>query len=120
MLKSDFNVVRKSPLVFSLFLFLSMFRFLTCYGQDSLQQQTIDIYNAYQPQLSNAAKLNITASLPEFDTTKPKLDYNIPALNLYFTYQPIPLRPLAMGKDSLTALQNNFIKAGFGNFLTPL
>ncbi|WP_344980318.1 hypothetical protein [Compostibacter hankyongensis] len=89
--------------------------------QDStIQQQTIDIYNVYQPELRNAAKLNLTTALPSIDTTRPRLVYNIPSQNLYFTYQPVPLRPLAMGKDSLEALQNNFIKAGFGNYSTPL
>jgi len=88
-------------------------------GQDTLKQQTIDIYNVYQPELRNAAKLNITASLPPFDTTHPRMVYNIPAQNLYFSYQPVPLRPLAMGKDTVASLQNNFLKAGFGNYSTP-
>lgn len=88
---------------------------------DSLQQQTIDIYNVFQPKLRDAAKLNINASLPALDTTRPGLVYSIPAQNLYFTYQPVPLRPLAMGMDtSYATLQNNFLKAGFGNFNTPL
>lgn len=90
------------------------------FGQDTLKQQTIDIYNVYQPKLRNAARLNLTASLPAIDTTRPRLVYNIPAQNLYFTYQPVPLRPLAMGKDSLSVLQNNFVKLGFGNYTTPL
>lgn len=87
-------------------------------AQDSLQQETIDIINTYQPKLRDAAKINLTATLPAIDTGRPRLAYNIPALNLYFMYQPIPLKPLAMGKDSLPPLQNNFIKAGFGNYAT--
>jgi len=89
-------------------------------GQDSLKQQTIDIYSSYQPSLRQAAKLNLTANLPALDTSNLPLTYHIPPLNLYFTYQPLPLRPLAMGGDTLKALQDNFIKAGFGTFSTPL
>jgi hypothetical protein len=90
------------------------------YGQEVLKQETIDIISNYRPKLRDAAKLNLTASLPGFDTTRPKLQYQVPALNLYFMYQPVPLKPLALGKDSLNKLQNNFIKAGYGNLSTPL
>src|SRR5690606_4843419 len=93
---------------------------LPAQAQDSLKQETIDIISTYQPKLTNAAKLNLTASLPGQDTARPRLRYQVPALNLYFMYQPVPLRPLALGKDSLTGLQNNFIKGGFGNYRTPL
>ena len=89
-------------------------------AQEVLKQETIDIISNYRPKLRDAAKLNLTASLPGFDTTRPKLQYQVPALNLYFMYQPVPLKPLALGKDSLNKLQNNFIKAGYGNLSTPL
>ena len=89
-------------------------------AQDTLKQETIDIISNYRPKLRDAAKLNLTAGLPAFDTTRPRLQYQVPALNLYFMYQPVPLKPLALGKDSLASLQNNFIKAGFGNYSTPL
>ncbi len=97
-----------------------IFQINTASAQDTLKQQTIDIYNVYQPKLRNAARLNLTASLPGIDTSRPRLVYNIPAQNLYFSYQPVPLRPLSMGKDSLATLQNNFIKIGLGNYGTPL
>jgi hypothetical protein len=88
--------------------------------KENLKEETIDIISNYRPKLRDAAKLNLTASLPGFDTTRPTLQYQVPALNLYFMYQPIPLKPLALGKDSLSRLQNNFIKAGYGNLSTPL
>lgn len=89
--------------------------------QDStLQQQTIDIYNQYQPTLRQAAKLNLTGTLPQLETVQPRMVYSVPAQNLYFTYQPVPLRPLAMGKDtSIADMYNNYVKAGFGNYSTP-
>ncbi|PUZ27243.1 hypothetical protein GA0116948_11758 [Chitinophaga costaii] len=85
-----------------------------------LKQETIDIISSYQPKLREATKLNLTASLPDRDTTRPRLTYNVPSLNLNFLYQPIHLQPLALGKDSLPPLQNNFIKVGYGNLSSPL
>ena len=51
---------------------------------------------------------------------RPRLAYNIPAQNLFFSYQPVSLKPLALHAD--TALQlgdRNQLKVGFGNFTTP-
>jgi hypothetical protein len=46
--------------------------------------------------------------------------YNIPSQNLFFSYQPISLKPLALEHDTLLDLgQRNFVKAGFGNLSTP-
>lgn len=89
-------------------------------AQDTLKQETINIISVYQPKLREAAKLNLNASLPAADTARPRLSYQVPALNLYFMYQPVPLKPLALGKDSLKALQNNYVKFGYGNLNTPL
>lgn len=89
--------------------------------KDTLKQETIDIISKYQPRLRDAAKLNLTASLPAIDTSRPRLGYQVPALNLYFMYQPVPIRPLALGKDtSSLQMQNNYIKLGYGNYQTPL
>ncbi|WP_298712868.1 hypothetical protein [Chitinophaga sp.] len=89
--------------------------------KDSLKQETIDIISKYQPKLPNAAKLNLTASLPTVDTSRPRLGYQVPALNLNFMYQPVQIRPLALGKDTTSLqLQNNYVKLGYGNYNTPL
>ncbi len=91
----------------------------TAQAKDSLKQETIDIISTYQPRLRDAAKLNLTASLPGVDTARPSLKYEVPSLNLSFGYQAAPLKPLALGKDSLDLLQNNFVKLGYGNLSTP-
>ncbi|NLR79772.1 TonB-dependent receptor [Chitinophaga eiseniae] len=89
------------------------------FAQEPLKQETIDIISTNQPKLRDAYKLNLTASLPGIDTSRPSLKYQIPALNLNFMYQAMPLKPLALGKDSLSYLQNNFVKLGYGNYKTP-
>src|SRR5699024_9195271 len=88
---------------------------------DSIAQQTIDIYNIYQPTLPAAAKLHLNAGLPKSKEERPNLVYSIPAQNLNFTYSPVPLQPLAMGIDtSYYSLYNNYMKLGYGNHSTPL
>lgn len=92
----------------------------TAQQNDSLQQQTIDIYNVYQPKLQNAVKLNLNATLPPQNSKQPEFIYNLPAQNLYFSYEPIQLQPLAIGKDSSSRFVNNFVKAGVGNHASAL
>ena len=82
--------------------------------------QTVDITSEYRPVLKNAVKINLSASPYTADTSRPRLAYSIPAQNLFFSYQPIQLKPLSLQQD--TALDmglRNYLKAGFGNFSTP-
>jgi hypothetical protein len=53
------------------------------------------------------------------DTSKPRLNYNIPAENLLLTYQPAELKPAALNADSSSWPYSNFIKVGIGNVHQP-
>ena len=84
------------------------------------KQQTIDITSSYKPVLRNAVKINFSASHLSADTNKNVSPYNVPPQNLFYTYQPASLRPLALSQDSILDLGiRNFVKVGFGNYTTP-
>ena len=88
--------------------------------RDTVRRQTIEITSTYKPVLRNAVKINFSASPITADTTRPRLKYDIPAQNLFFSYQPISLKPLALQSDTGLALGlRNYIKVGGGNFSTP-
>ncbi|HQW93884.1 MAG TPA: hypothetical protein PKY28_12335 [Ferruginibacter sp.] len=81
---------------------------------------TIDINSVYKPVLRNAVKINFSATHLNADTTAPNLAYNIPAQNLFYAYQPIPLQPLALEQDTNLYLGlRNYVKVGYGNLSTP-
>ena len=81
---------------------------------------TIDINSTYRPVLRNAVKINFSGTHLNADSTAPDLTYNIPAQNLFYAYQPIPLTPLALEQDTNLYLGlRNFVKVGYGNFSTP-
>lgn len=89
-------------------------------AQDTSKRKTIDITSTFKPVLREASKINFNAAPPTADTAKPRLMYNIPVQNLFFTYQPSELKPVALQMDSLTAWQySNFIKVGIGNVHQP-
>ncbi len=89
-------------------------------SNDTPRLGSVTVFASFKPSLRSAAKINFTASAPEMDTNRFTLNYNIPAQNLIFSYQPVPIKPLALTSDSEFTWQNHqYIKAGFGNFTTP-
>ncbi|MEJ7589001.1 MAG: hypothetical protein WKI04_15705 [Ferruginibacter sp.] len=88
--------------------------------RDTARKQTIDITSTYKPVLRNAVKVNFSASNLVADTSKIIAPYNIPPQNLFYTYQPVSLKPLALSLDSTLEMGiRNFLKVGFGNLSTP-
>jgi hypothetical protein len=87
---------------------------------DTSIPKTVTVTSVFKPSLHNAAKINFTAATPIIDSSKLILSYQIPSQNLFFTYQPISIKPVALQTDSIISLQHEaFIKLGFGNYSTP-
>jgi hypothetical protein len=87
---------------------------------DTTKSRPVKITSTFKPVLREAAKINLNASPPVADTSKPRLQYNIPDQNLLFPYQPGSLKPLAMQIDTGGRWDNNsYVKAGFGSLRTP-
>jgi len=88
--------------------------------KDTTKKGGIDIISSFKPVLREAAKINFTAAPPAVDSTKAKLNYDIPNQNLLFAYQPGSLKPLALDIDTGGRFDNNsYVKAGFGSLRTP-
>ena len=111
-MKSKMNMKAVLILGFGIFSFGISFS-----QQDTTKKKgTVDITSAFKPVLKESAKINFNASPAVNDTTKPKLNYDIPNQNLLFAYTPGSLRPLALDIDSGGYWDmNSFIKAGFGS-----
>jgi len=88
--------------------------------KDTTKKGGVDIISTFKPVLREAAKINFNASPPSPDTTKAKLNYDIPNQNLLFAYQPGSLKPLALDIDSGGKFDNrSYVKVGFGSLRTP-
>ncbi|MBL7732728.1 MAG: hypothetical protein JNM88_16240 [Chitinophagaceae bacterium] len=88
--------------------------------KDTTKGGGVNIVSSFKPVLREAAKINFNAAPPVADTTKPRLNYDIPNQNLLFAYQPGILKPLALDIDSSGKFNNSsYIKAGFGSLRTP-
>src|SRR4028119_1535711 len=99
---------------------LSVVSLSTSHAQRDSTKKTVVVTSAYKPVLKPAAKINFSAAVPSADSSKPALTYNVPAQNLFFTYQPAALKPLALSIDTSFAWHNsNYVKLGVGNYTTP-
>jgi hypothetical protein len=84
---------------------------------DTSAPKVVTITSAFKPFLKNAAKVNFTAATPVIDSSKIPVTYQVPSQNLFFTYQPAALKPLALAVDSGYNWENHqYIKVGAGNF----
>ncbi len=88
--------------------------------RDTSKTQSIDITSSFKPVLRNAVKINFSGSQLAADTGRPMLGYTIPSQNLFYAYQPVTLKPLALVQDTNLYLgSRNYLKAGFGSYSTP-
>lgn len=83
-----------------------------------IQGQTIEIIQTYKPEIARPEKPELTPTLPNIDTTKPRFVYEVPQQTLSYTYHSVPIRPLALGRQEAVTPFQNYIKAGLGNLST--
>lgn len=84
---------------------------------DTSSPKVVTITSVFKPYLKNAVKVNFTAASPVIDSSKIPVTYQIPSQNLFFSYQPVAIKPLALAADTGYAWNNDhYIKLGAGNF----
>ncbi len=88
---------------------------------DDLQNEQIDIIKAYEPVLIKANKLLFSATLPEIkDEQQATFNYNVPVKLLEVNYAPSKIKPLGIKGEEPEEVPIIYLKAGFGNYVTPL
>lgn len=92
----------------------------TAAGDDTttLKSTTIEIIQSYKPDVKMAPKPEMQPSLPPADKRVPQMSYTVPPQSLYYTYSSTPLRPLALGRDTVGLGFQNYVKVGGGNLST--
>lgn len=112
----------KKPTIYKVIILgVTVLSFGTARSQkDTTKKGGIDIISSFKPVLREAAKINFAAAPPAVDSSKAKLNYDIPNQNLLFAYQPGSLKPLALDIDTGGKFDNSsYVKAGFGSLRTP-
>jgi hypothetical protein len=101
-------------------LFLSFLLIANTFAQDTIRKREVNVSSTFKPVLKEAAKINFNASPAVTDTTRPRLQYEIPNQNLVLAYQPGSLKPLALDVDTGGRWDiYNYAKIGYGSLKTP-
>src|SRR5688500_5081567 len=104
----------------AILLFLSVFISGILFGQDSVRKREVSVTSTFKPVLKEAAKINFNATPPTADTSRPRLQYNIPNQGLVLGYLPGTLKPMALTVDTGGNWDNwNYAKVGYGSLNTP-
>lgn len=82
--------------------------------------EDVDVISSYNPILADAVKENFDAKIPVNSSKPEKLDYNIPIDFYQIPYQPVKVKPIRLPDAKPEAIDNVYVKAGFGTQFTPL
>ena len=116
-LSKQFSMLFPKGCLFLFSLLLSVYGFAQV---DTSKPQAVTIVSSYKPVVKSVAKINLSATNLPIDTSKNLSPYAIPVQNLFYAYQPINLKPLALQHDTLMELGSRyFAKIGLGNYSTP-
>ncbi len=90
-------------------------------GADSIiKTQEFNVYQIYVPEIQKKIKERLSPELPQYDTDNLVYNYVVPEQKLSYSYQAVPIRPLALGLSSDERLFDNYVKAGLGNYSSIL
>ncbi len=87
-------------------------------GDTTLKTNTIEVIQAYKPEVKTMVRPELNPELPAADTSRPNFNYNVPQQTLYYTYRALPLRPIGLAKDTLKNTFPGYLKLGGGNLST--
>lgn len=88
-------------------------------GNDTtIRSTTFEVEQIYKPEIKPSPKPELTPSMPPAEAGRLQQQYEVPQQALYYTYRSLPVRPLALGKDTAKPSPANYIKAGGGNLST--
>ncbi len=90
------------------------------FAQTNVGDEDVDVVSGYNPVLADAVKENFSAALPENKSKPETQEYDIPIEFYQIPYQPVKVKPIRMPDAKPEAIENVFVKAGFGTQLTPL
>ena len=86
-----------------------------------LDDESIDIVKDFVPVVQRANKKHFAPTLPEVKSEVPTFsNYNLPISYQELLYTPSELKPLGLRKEEAVQLPFIYLRAGFGNYLTPL
>jgi len=79
----------------------------------------IDVYTGFEPKVADVDKINDQPTIADTFQVNQKFDYPVNSHEVSAPYNPDTISPAKMKSEPLAKLHRFYLKAGFGNYLTP-
>ncbi len=90
-------------------------------AQDTIiPTQKIEILQSYKPEITRQEKPELYPTINTVATPNPEFRYEVPQQTLSYFYRSVPIKPLALGRQVVAPVYNNYIKLGAGNYTSIL
>ncbi len=86
----------------------------------TIKGTTLEVYQVYQPELKPMVKPELSPTLPLVAKEPAPQQYEVPQQTLKYAYRSLPLRPLALGRDSVALPPQSYALLAGGNLSTML
>jgi hypothetical protein len=113
------NTAMKTLAYSTLALILLSFYTQGLQAQPQTYREEITVVAPYEPTISDAFKIDLRPVTGDTLPVKKSFTYEIRSGLLPTPFSPEPLKPARMVGEPLEKLYKNYLKAGFGNYLTP-
>lgn len=107
--------MKKTLIINTLVLFIANMIF----AQNKISND-VQVVGPYQPTISDAYKINMLPKIVDTTKVESKFDYSIETKQIPTGYSLEPIVAASMLGEPLTKLYHTYIKAGFGNYYSPM
>lgn len=90
------------------------------FGQNPTINKEVRVIKAYKPNIEDADKMLVQPILGDTIKYKPQAAYYLQPRRERTSFEPRPIKPAKMVGVPLNKLYNTYLKAGVGNYFTPL
>ncbi|NHB68675.1 TonB-dependent receptor [Perlabentimonas gracilis] len=98
----------------------SLFSWVDVYGQQDKLTQQVQVVRPYEPSISDAFKLNMLPQIEDTIRITPTFSYNLTLRPVTVDFPVNLISPARMVAEPLTRASWGYVKAGFGNYASPL
>jgi len=117
------SIINYLPVITALLLFnlLATCQLLAQQGTlDRNHNEQVTIVGTYDPTINQAFKINLKPKVPEVVTQKPDFTFHSMDVKQATTIEPVQIKPARMSTRNRLITYNNYLKAGFGSWFTPV
>ena len=113
----------KTPIKITAFLVVALASLPAVKAQrdSNVYNERVVVTSRYRPVVEETQKINVAPTITDTVATMPKsFTYDISTRRLTSLYEPSRIKAARIIGEPATRLYNNYIKLGFGNYLSPL